>query len=67
MHQNNLIAATSGRSFWILDDLNLIRAYKADSTNVKIYTPDATMLVTGYSELDDNDPDFTPIVRHIHA
>jgi photosystem II stability/assembly factor-like uncharacterized protein len=25
VHQNNLIAATSGRSFWILDDLNLSR------------------------------------------
>jgi hypothetical protein len=59
VHQNNLIAATSGRSFWILDDLNLIRAFKADTTVAKIYTPSATMLVTGYSELDNNDADFT--------
>jgi hypothetical protein len=59
VHQNNLIAATSGRSFWILDDLNLIRAFKADTTLAKIYTPSATMLVTGYSELDNNDAYFT--------
>jgi hypothetical protein len=59
VHQNNLIAATSGRSFWILDDLNLIRAFKADTTLAKMYTPTATMLVTGYSELDNNDADFT--------
>ncbi len=59
VHQNNLIAATSGRSFWILDDLNLIRAYKADTSNVKIYTPDAALIVMGSSELDDNDADFT--------
>ena len=59
VHQNNLIAATSGRSFWILDDLSLIRSYKADTTVAKIYTPSATMLVTGYSDLDNNDADFT--------
>ena len=29
VHQGNLIAATSGRSFWILDDLALIRQYQA--------------------------------------
>jgi hypothetical protein len=59
VHQNNLIAATSGRSFWILDDLNLIRAFKADTSNVKIYKPDAVLLVMGSSEMDDNDADFT--------
>jgi hypothetical protein len=59
VHQNNLIAATSGRSFWILDDLNLIRAYKNDTNTVKIYTPDPVLLVMGSSEMDDNDPDFT--------
>jgi len=42
-----------------LDDLNLIRAYKADSSTVKIYTPDAVLLVMGSSEMDDNDADFT--------
>ena len=59
IHQNNLIAATSGRSFWILDDLNLIRQYNADTTTAKIYTPTPTMLVTGYSDLDNNDDSFS--------
>jgi ElaB/YqjD/DUF883 family membrane-anchored ribosome-binding protein len=58
IHQNNLIAATSGRSFWILDDLSLIRQFKADTTVAKIYTPSATMLVAGYSEMDNNDASF---------
>ena len=31
VHQGNLIAATSGRSFWILDDLALVRQYKPDA------------------------------------
>jgi hypothetical protein len=59
VHQNNLIAATSGRSFWILDDLNMVRQFKADSTAVKLYTPSNTLLATGYSELDNNDDSFT--------
>ena len=59
IHQNNLIAATSGRSFWILDDLNLIRNYSANVNTGKIYTPMPTILVTGYSELDNNDDSFT--------
>ncbi|MBP7939900.1 MAG: hypothetical protein KAZ20_02060, partial [Sediminibacterium sp.] len=59
IHQNNLIAATSGRSFWILDDLNLIRQFKADTTVAKMYTPSSTMLASGYSELDNNDASFS--------
>jgi photosystem II stability/assembly factor-like uncharacterized protein len=59
VHQNNLIAATSGRSFWILDDLNMVRQFKADSTAIKLYNPSNTLLTTGYSELDNNDASFT--------
>ncbi|MGL1213337.1 hypothetical protein ACSTK9_23640, partial [Vibrio parahaemolyticus] len=36
IHQDNLIAATSGRAFWILDDLGLIRQYKKD-TSFKVF------------------------------
>ncbi len=59
VHQNNLIAATSGRSFWILDDLNLVRQFVNDSSKLKVYAPSTTMLATGYSELDNNDNSFT--------
>ena len=60
VHQNNLIASTSGRSFWILDDLNLIRQYKTDTMNVNLYQPQSTVISTGYgySELDDNSNEF---------
>ena len=30
IHKGDLIAATSGRAFWILDDLTLLRQYKKD-------------------------------------
>jgi len=60
VHQNNLIASTSGRSFWILDDLNLIRQYKTDTMNVNLYQPQSTVISTGYgySELDYNSNEF---------
>jgi photosystem II stability/assembly factor-like uncharacterized protein len=58
VHQGNLIAATSGRSFWILDDLSLIRQFKKDTTNFEFFKPSPAILVNGYSEMDSNDPNF---------
>jgi hypothetical protein len=58
IHQGNLIAATSGRSFWILDDLSLIRQYKKDTT-FSIFDPSPAYLINGGSELDQSSPDFT--------
>jgi photosystem II stability/assembly factor-like uncharacterized protein len=59
IHQGDLIAATSGRSFWILDDLALLRNYQQPSKEMIIYTPEVTMLMNGGSELDDNDSFFS--------
>ncbi|HPH36506.1 MAG TPA: hypothetical protein PL108_02520, partial [Sediminibacterium sp.] len=58
VHQNNLIAATSGRSFWILDDLTLVRQYKSSPTTLSVYEPSPAILASGSSELDGNNPDF---------
>jgi hypothetical protein len=58
IYQGNLIAATSGRSFWILDDLSLIRQYKKDTT-FSVFNPSAAYLINGSSELDQSSPDFT--------
>jgi hypothetical protein len=60
VHQNNLIASTSGRSFWILDDLNLIRQFKTDTMNVNLYQPSSTTISNGYSfsELNYNNSEF---------
>jgi hypothetical protein len=59
VHQGNLIAATSGRSFWILDDLALIRQYKADTPELFLYRPGSACLTNAGSELNDPDADFT--------
>jgi photosystem II stability/assembly factor-like uncharacterized protein len=59
VHKGNLIAATSGRAFWILDDLSVLRQYKKDAPSFAIYKPDGAYLVNGGSELDGNDAEFT--------
>jgi photosystem II stability/assembly factor-like uncharacterized protein len=57
IHQGDLIAATSGRAFWILDDLTLFRQYKKE-TKTQLFQPKNAYLVNGRSELDKNDDDF---------
>ncbi len=47
---NNLIAATEGRSFWILDDLTQVRQLKQSTTKeFNLYQPEDTYRMTGYS------------------
>ena len=64
VHQGDLIAATAGRSFWILDDLGPIRQYsdKASKDSLLVYKPEDAYRVSGASSLDkvieeDNDED----------
>jgi len=59
VHRGNLIAATSGRSFWILDDLSLIRQYQKDTPDLFLYDPGDAYLVNGGSELNNPDEEFT--------
>ncbi|MBC7886183.1 MAG: exo-alpha-sialidase, partial [Saprospiraceae bacterium] len=58
VHMGNLIAATSGRSFWILDDLGFIRQYQKDTSAFVLYQPDPVILANGSSELDAPSPEF---------
>ncbi len=37
VHRNDLIVATSGRSFWILDNLSLLPQYNKKNNEVKVY------------------------------
>ncbi|HET9527901.1 MAG TPA: hypothetical protein VFO99_17130 [Pyrinomonadaceae bacterium] len=59
VHKGNLIAATSGRSFWILDDLSVLRQYKGNPTSFALYRPESAYLVNGSSELDRTEDEFT--------
>lgn len=58
IHKGNLIAATSGRSYWILDDLSLLRQYDKDATAFSLFKPSPAYLVNGLSELDVNTEEF---------
>jgi photosystem II stability/assembly factor-like uncharacterized protein len=59
VHKGNLIAATSGRGFWVLDDLALIRQHQADAGDFAAFRPSGTYLVNAGSELDGNSGEFT--------
>jgi photosystem II stability/assembly factor-like uncharacterized protein len=59
VHKGNLIAATSGRSFWILDDLSVLRQYQQDLPAFTLLKPSPAYLANGGSELDAPDEDFT--------
>ena len=52
VHQGNLIASTSGRSIWILDDIRVLHQYEQDKTDAYLMTPTPAFLVNGRSEMD---------------
>jgi len=67
IHKGNLLASTMGRSFWILDDLAVLRQYNNMDTDTKfsLYSAASAYRVSGGSELDamQNDEDEVPVIR----
>jgi photosystem II stability/assembly factor-like uncharacterized protein len=59
VHRGNLIAATSGRGIWILDDLALLRQYRPDLPALHAFQPAPAYMVNGGSELNGTDAGFT--------
>jgi len=59
VHQGNLVAATSGRAFWVLDDLALLRQYAANAPTLHAWRPAPAYLVPGGSDLDASGDDAT--------
>jgi photosystem II stability/assembly factor-like uncharacterized protein len=57
VHQGDLIVATSGRSFWILDDLAVLAHYKPES-KVKLYPPENAVYGFWGSPLNGDSKDF---------
>ena len=57
---NDLVVATSGRAFWILDDLELLRQYRpgADTTAARLFAPAVTTTGGGGSPLNGSTDDF---------
>lgn len=57
VHQGDLLVATSGRSFWILDDLGVIEQYK-ESKDAKLYEPEPSVYGFWGSQLNGSNKDF---------
>ena len=57
-HGDDLIAATSGRSFWILDDLSLFRQWNGMPKQLNMITPEDSYLANGGSALNKTDEEF---------
>lgn len=58
IHKGDLIAATSGRSFWILDDIGLIRQHKTVVDSFSVFQPEDAYIANAYSPLDETDESF---------
>jgi photosystem II stability/assembly factor-like uncharacterized protein len=58
VHRGDLLASTMGRSFWILDDLNILREYtSAQKNKLHFFTPEDAYRVSGGSALDNSGSD----------
>lgn len=54
----DLVIATMGRSFWIFDDLGLIRQYAVNEENLKVYQPEDAIIGNWGSPLNGTSADF---------
>ena len=57
----DLIVATAGRAFWILDDLEVFRQYEANSFG--LYEPEASVIGNWSSPLNRTSQQFTGLAR----
>lgn len=55
----DLIVATAGRSFWILDDLGLIRQYNGMGERLKVYKPEDAVVGNWNSPLNNTSEEFS--------
>ncbi len=58
VHQGDLVVATSGRSFWVLDDIGTLGQYDSKS-GTKIYSPEDAIYGSWGSPLSGNSASFT--------
>jgi photosystem II stability/assembly factor-like uncharacterized protein len=63
---NDLVVATSGRSYWILDDLNVVREMKKTVDKPHLYTPDDAVIGHWYSEMNSNTASGTDLLNGVN-
>jgi hypothetical protein len=50
----DLVVATMGRSFWIFDDMSLLRQYDAKPGQAKLYAPEKAILANWWGGMNSN-------------
>lgn len=64
---NDLIVATQGRSFWVLDDLDLIRqATPAALNGIQFFTPEPAILGNWYSSMNGAEPKGSDVLQGVN-
>jgi photosystem II stability/assembly factor-like uncharacterized protein len=58
IHEGDLIVATSGRAFWILDDLAILSQYDASEKGMRLYKPNDALNGSWYSLMNGNTDTF---------
>lgn len=59
VRHGDLIVATAGRGFWILDDVTLLQQYDPkQAVGYRLYQPEPATLANHSSELNDSDTEF---------
>jgi len=48
IQDNDLVAATSGRGFWILDDLGVLQMMNSQNNSVQLFKPKASYRIFGW-------------------
>jgi photosystem II stability/assembly factor-like uncharacterized protein len=56
---NDLTIATMGRSFWVLDDLGLLRQFEGNKTTFKLLTPEDAIIGSWSSQLNYSSDSFS--------
>jgi len=56
---NDLTIATMGRSFWVLDDLGLLRQFEGNKTTFKLLTPEDAIIGNWRSQLNYSSENFS--------
>lgn len=59
VRHDDIIIATAGRGFWVLDDLPLLRQYQPEQKDLHAYQPEDILRVNSYSKLDGNTASFS--------
>jgi len=63
---DNLIIATHGRAFWILDDLNILRRYKEIKNIGQLFMPSKTITPNWYSSMNENNSKGTGLLEGVN-